>query len=58
MTMALLKLAQASISDAMRMNEEESPTEHNQESSAFLDARGGGGPVSPQFWNSPSTSQY
>lgn len=55
---ALMKLAEGSASDAMRMNEEESPTEQNQESSAFLDARGGGGPVSPQFWNSPSTSQY
>lgn len=54
----LLKLAEGAASDAMRMNEEESPTEHNSESSAFLDARGGGGPVSPQFWNAPSTSQY
>ncbi len=54
---ALMKLAQDSASDAMRMNEEESPTEKNSESSAFLDARGGGGPVSPQFWNSPSISQ-
>ena len=56
--MALAKMAEAMASNAMRMNEEESPTEHNQESSSFLDARGGGGAVSPQFWNSPSTSQY
>ena len=57
-TAVLLKLAQASISDAMRMNAEEGDVDKNQESSAFLDARGGGGPVSPGFWNSPSTSMY
>lgn len=54
----LMKLAQDSASEAMRMNDEEGDTDRNDETSAFLDARGGGGAVSPQFWNSPSTSQY
>jgi len=54
----LIKLAGIMASDAMRMNDEEGDTDKNDESSSFLDARGGGGPVSPQFWNSPSTSQY
>lgn len=54
----LMKLAQDSASEAMRMNAEEGDTDKNDESSSFLDARGGGGAVSPQFWNSPSTSQY
>lgn len=54
----LLQLAQAASSEAMRMNDEEGNLDKNAESSAFLDARGGGGPVSPQFWNSPSVSQY
>jgi hypothetical protein len=56
--MGLMKLAQESAGEAMRMNDEEGDTDHNDEQSAFLNARGGGGPVSPQFWNSPSTSQY
>lgn len=54
----LIKLAENMASNAMRMNDEEGDTDKNDEQSAFLDARGGGGPVSPQFWNSPSTSQY
>ena len=57
-TGAILKLYAAKISDAMRMNAEEDNQDKNAERSAFLDARGGGGAVSPQFWNSPSTSQY
>lgn len=55
---ALMKLAKDAASDAMRMNDEEGDTDKNDEQSSFLNARGGGGPVSPQFWNSPSTSQY
>lgn len=54
----LIKLAEDMASDAMRMNDEEGDTDRNDEQSSFLNARGGGGPVSPQFWNSPSTSQY
>lgn len=54
----ILKLAQDAASEAMRQNAEEGDTDHNDEQSSFLNARGGGGPVSPQFWNSPSTSQY
>lgn len=54
----LIKLSETLSSNAMRMNDEEGDTDHNDEQSDFLDARGGGGPVSPQFWNSPSTSQY
>ena len=57
-TNALMQLAASSISEAMRQNDEEGSIEHNDENSSFLNARGGGGPVSPQFWNSPSTSQY
>ena len=57
-TMALIKLAENMASNAMRMNDEEGDTDKNDEQSSFLDARGGGGAVSPQFWNSPSTSQY
>lgn len=53
----LMKLAQDSASEAMRMNDEEGDTDRNDETSSFLDARGGGA-ASPQFWNSPSTSQY
>lgn len=54
----LIKLSEDMASNAMRMNDEEGDTDQNNEQSDFLDARGGGGPVSPQFWNSPSTSQY
>lgn len=54
----LVKLAESMASNAMRMNDEEGDTDKNAEQSAFLDARGGGGAVSPQFWNAPSTSQY
>ena len=57
-TMTLVKLAENLASNAMRMNDEEGDTDKNDENSSFLNARGGGGPVSPQFWNSPSTSQY
>jgi hypothetical protein len=57
-TASLIKLAEMAASNAMRMNDEEGDTDKNDENSSFLDARGGGGPVSPQFWNSPSTSQY
>lgn len=57
-TIEIAKLSKDAASDAMRQNAEEGDTDHNVEQSAFLDARGGGGPVSPQFWNSPSTSQY
>ena len=57
-TASLTQLAQASASEAMRQNDEEGDVDHNSEQSSFLNARGGGGPVSPQFWNSPSTSQY
>ena len=56
--MNVVKLYTMKISDAMRMNSEEGNSNHNAEQSAFLDSRGGGGPVSPSFWNSPSTSQY
>lgn len=54
----LIKLAESMASDAMRMNDEEGDTDRNDEQSSFLNARGGGGAVSPQFWNAPSTSQY
>lgn len=54
----LIKLVGEAASNAMRMNDEEGDTDKNDEQSAFLNARGGGGPVSPAFWNSPSTSQY
>ena len=57
-TMNIVKLYMAKISDAMRMNAEEGNLDKNSERSAFLESRGGGGAVSPQFWNSPSTSQY
>lgn len=57
-TANLIKLYDASISDAQRSNDEEGEQNSNNETSAFLEARGGGGAVSPQFWNSPSTSQY
>ena len=57
-TAALIKLAENMASNAMRMNDEEGDTDKNDEESSFLNARGGGGAVSPQFWNSPSTSQY
>jgi len=45
-------------SNVMRMNDEEGDIDRNAEESSFLNARGGGGAVSPQFWNAPSTSQY
>lgn len=54
----LVKLAENMASNAMRMNDEEGDTDKNSENSSFLDARGGGGAVSPNFWNSPSVSQY
>lgn len=57
-TANLIKLSAESISEAQRINDEEGDGDHNNETSSFLEARGGGGPVSPQFWNSPSTSQY
>lgn len=57
-TASLVKMSAESISEAQRMNDEEGEKDHNAETSAFLNARGGGGPVSPSFWNSPSTSQY
>lgn len=57
-TANIIKLYNASMSDAQRSNDEEGEQDHNSEQSSFLNARGGGGPVSPQFWNSPSTSQY
>lgn len=56
--MDLVKMASIASSDAMRLNDEESPTDRNYEGSAFLDARDGGCGPAPQFWNSPSTSQY
>lgn len=57
-TASLIKLSKDADSEAQRMNDEEGDGDHNNETSAFLNARGGGGPVSPQFWNSPSISQY
>ena len=57
-TAVLIKLAESMAGNAMRMNDEEGDTDHSDERSSFLDARGGGGAVSPQFFNSPSTSQY
>ena len=57
-TAAMIKLFNNALSDAQRLNDDESNMDKNDMSSAFLDARGGGGPVSPMFHSSPSTSQF
>ena len=55
-TDAIIKLYNLALSDAQRHNAGEENTEKNFEHSDFLDARGGGGPVSPKFWDGFSTS--
>lgn len=55
-TTGLIKLYTESIEEAQRVNDDEGSGDMNNQTSSFLEARGGG--VDIKFINSPSTSMY
>lgn len=52
----LMTVANQKLSEAARLNQEENTNQKNAETSSFITARGGGGPVDPRFFNGYSTS--